>query len=136
MNCVTMYGRITKKPELRAINNDNFVCRFSIAVNRAFKTEGGPDADFFECVIFGKRAQVIDKYFDKGSRIAITGRIENNNYTDKNGVKHYSNNIIVTDFDFVDSKSDTETRNTNGNVTDFVDVPLDLDVDLPFGKQA
>lgn len=136
MNCVTMYGRMTKKPELRAINNESFVCRFSIAVNRAYKTEGGPDADFFECVIFGKRAQVIDKYFDKGSRITITGRIENNNYTDKNGVKHYSNSIIVNDFDFVDSKGDTETRNTNGSAPEFVEVPDGIEGDLPFGKNA
>ena len=134
MNTVNLYGRISQAPELRAINNESFVCRFSIAVNRAYKSENGPDADFFECVVFGKRAQVIEKYFKKGSRIAITGRIENNNYTDKNGVKHYANSIVVNDFDFVETKGDTETRNTNGNVPDFVQIPDDLESALPFGK--
>ena len=110
MNKVILAGRLTKDPETRVAptkNGDMTVVKFSLAVNRDYKQDNGPSADFFDCVIFGKRADVIAKYFHRGSRINVAGRIENNNWTDQQGAKHYATQIRVEEFDFVDTKQES-----------------------------
>lgn len=141
MNVVMLAGRLSKDPETRVAqtkNGDMSITRFSIAVNRDYKQDGGPSADFFDCVIMGKRADVIAKYFHKGSRINVSGRVENNNWTDQHGVKHYATQIKVEAFDFVDTKQESgnggDSSNPNGPAPDdaWMDIPEGLCDDLPF----
>lgn len=106
MNKVIMLGRLTKDVEVRYTQAAEplAVARFAIAVDRPFKREGAPEADFFNCVCFGKRGENISKFFRKGSKIAISGRLENNNWTDKDGQKRYDIVVNVEYFDFCESK--------------------------------
>lgn len=103
MNIVTLVGRITRDVELH--NNNTAVAKFSVAVDRRFKKEGEPTADFINCVAFGKTAEIIEKYFKKGSRIGVVGRIQTGSYTNKDGNKVYTTDVVVDGFDFLDSKS-------------------------------
>ena len=86
LNCIIIHGRIARDPEINFYNGDKAVCKFSVAVNRAFKDkDGNYAADFFNCVSFGKQAEMIDKYFHKGDGISVRGEMQNNKYTDKDG---------------------------------------------------
>ena len=120
MNKVTLYGRAATEIELKYSSNDEktAVGKFRIAVNRKNK-----EADFFNCVAFGKTAENIAKYFHKGDRILIGGRIQIDNYTNKEGKKTSTTNIIVEEFDFIESKKES------GN--DFMDLP-ETEEELPF----
>ncbi|MGP1505779.1 MAG: single-stranded DNA-binding protein [Eggerthia catenaformis] len=104
MNTVIMIGRLTRDPELRYIaSTGNAVTRFSIAVDRAFaKKDDKVTADFFNVVVWGKRAETCVNYLAKGRMVAIRGRLQNNNYTDKDGVKRYSTEIIAEEVKFID----------------------------------
>lgn len=106
MNKVILMGRLTRDPEMRYSQGATAtaVARFSIAVDRRFKREGQPDADFFNCSAFGKQAEFVEKYLHQGTKIVLTGRIENNNYTDKNGNKVYSVQISAEEIEFAESK--------------------------------
>ena len=88
MNKVFMMGRLTKDPEVR-YNGDKAVARYSIAVDRRFKKD---EADFFNCVSFGKQAEFVEKYLTKGTKVVLNGRLQNDTYTNKNGEKAYSMN--------------------------------------------
>jgi single-strand DNA-binding protein len=103
MNQVVLIGRLTRDPELRFIpNSGTAVARFSIAVNREFKREGQPDADFFNIVVWGKSAENCANYLKKGRLVAVNGSLRNNNYEDKNGVKHYSIEINANRVQFLE----------------------------------
>ena len=104
MNTVIMIGRLTRDPELRYIaSTGNAVTRFSIAVDRAFATKDAEvTADFFNIVVWGKRAETCADYLAKGRMVAIRGRLQNNNYTDKNGNKQYSVEVIAEEVKFID----------------------------------
>ena len=104
MNSLTLIGRLTKDAELRYLaNTGNAVARFSIAVNRPFaKKDAEVTADFFNVVVWGKRAETCTNYLQKGLQVAIQGRLQNNNYTDKNGVKQYSVEIVAENVEFID----------------------------------
>ena len=104
MNTVIMIGRLTRDPELRYIaSTGNAVTRFSIAVDRAFAAKDAEvTADFFNIVVWGKRAETCANYLAKGRMVAIRGRLQNNNYTDKDGVKRYSTEIIAEEVKFID----------------------------------
>ena len=104
MNTVIMIGRLTRYPELRYIaSTGTAVTRFSIAVNRPFaKKDAEVTADFFNIVVWGKRAETCTNYLQKGLQVAIQGRLQNNNYTDKNGVKQYSIEVIAENVEFID----------------------------------
>lgn len=137
MNCVNLVGRLTKDVELKQ-NGDSSVARFSIAVDRKFKNaEGRYDADFISCVSFGKNAEFISKYFSKGMRIGITGHLQTGSYTNKDGQKVYTTDVIVDSSEFVESKGSApseapaQTQNTSGE-TDFMDIPSEIDEELPF----
>lgn len=99
MNKVIMIGRLTKDPEVKKGKEKNFVT-FSIAVNKK-----KDEANFFNCIAYGKTAEVISKYPKKGDKIAIEGSVNNDNYTDKEGIKHYSCNIIVFSVELIGRKS-------------------------------
>lgn len=108
MNVVVFMGRLTADPDIRFSNEGKAVARFSIAVDRRFKREGEADADFFNCVAFGKTAEFMERYFHKGMRAVVTGELRNNHY-EKDGVKHYSEQIIVNTVEFAESKQSNDT---------------------------
>lgn len=102
MNKVILLGNLTRDPEIRYSQGEKqiAVARFSLAVNRRFANDGETNADFFNCTAFGKIAEFVEKYFRQGSRMSLVGRIENNNYTNKNGEKVYSVQIMVEEVEF------------------------------------
>lgn len=147
MNKVEMMGRMVRDPEVRYSQGANAtaVARFTIAVNRRYKREGEPDADFFSCVAFGKAAEFIEKYFKQGKMIAIVGRVENDNYTNKDGQKVYGTRISIDECFFCgdsNGSSETTTSDSNGGnkaaqkpKTDkngFMDIPEGVNDELPF----
>ena len=143
MNKVQLVGRLTRDPEIRYSQGENATAtaRFSVAVNRRFKNaEGNYDADFINCVAFGKSAEFVEKYFKKGMAIGLTGRIQTGSYTNKDGQKVYTTDVVVEETEFVESKSASSTDNSNNsrpapsaaNNNDFMSIPDGIDEELPF----
>ena len=129
MNKVVIIGRFTRDPEIKYTTGENATAtaRFSLAVNRRFKNkEGNYDADFINCVAFGKTAEFIEKYFTKGMAIGITGRIQTGSYTNKEGQKIYTTDVVVEETEFVESKykgtSDNVPNNNANSNSDFEEV--------------
>lgn len=112
MNKVILVGRLTAKPELRYTPSNIACSRFTIAVNRNYTNEEGKrDADFINVLSWRKQAEAICKYFDKGSQIAIEGRLQSGSYEDKDGVKRYTLDVSLETFEFVESKKkETEEK--------------------------
>ena len=148
MNKVIMMGRLTRDPEIRYGQgaNGTVVGAFSIAVDRRFKREGEPDADFFDCTTFGKQAEFVEKYLKKGTKIVLEGRLQNDNYTNKEGQKVYRTRIIVDSLEFAESKSAAESSGYTGGQSSysqpapapsgaqdgFMDIPSEIEEELPF----
>lgn len=143
MNKVELVGRLTRDPEVRYTTREsaNVIARFSVAVNRRFKNaEGNYDADFINCVAFGKTAEFIEKYFRKGMAIGLTGRIQTGSYTNKDGQKVYTTDVVVEETEFVESKSNgnaigTPNTPSNSGVSSndgFMNIPDGIDEELPF----
>ncbi|WP_312100938.1 single-stranded DNA-binding protein [Lachnoclostridium sp.] len=145
MNKVILMGRLTRDPEIRYSQGANSlaIARYSLAVNRSFKREGEPDADFFNCTAFGRNAEFAEKYLKQGTRILISGRIQQDNYTNKDGQKVYSVQIIVDEQEFAESKNASggesggyqpSARPTpSAAVGDgFMNIPDGIDEELPF----
>lgn len=101
MNKTVLIGRITKDLELKQAGNTT-VCKFSLAVNRQSKKEGQPEADFISIVVFGKTAENLAKYMGKGKQIAVSGKIQTGSYTDKEGKKVYTTDVIADEIQFLD----------------------------------
>ena len=112
MNQFIFSARLTADPEIRYSSGAKKTCvaTFNVAIPRKFKQEGQPDADFFQCVAFGKTAENIEKYIVKGSKIFIQGEVQNNNY-ESNGQKHYGTKIVVNSFEFAESKKAATEQN-------------------------
>lgn len=143
MNKVQLVGRLTRDPEIRYSQGENATAtaRFSVAVNRRFKNaEGNYDADFINCVAFGKSAEFVEKYFKKGMAIGLTGRIQTGSYTNKDGQKVYTTDVVVEETEFVESKGASRADNSNNsrpapsatNNNDFMSIPDGVDEELPF----
>lgn len=141
MNKTILMGRLTRDPEVRYSTGEKATAtaRFSIAINRRFKNaEGGYDADFINCVAFGKTGEFVEKYFQKGSMIALTGRIQTGNYTNKEGVKVYTTDIVAEEVEFTGGKnengsSSTRTEPSNASNDGFMNIPDGVEDDgLPF----
>lgn len=137
MNKVVIIGRFTRDPEIKYTTGENATAtaRFSLAVNRRFKNkEGNYDADFINCVAFGKTAEFIEKYFTKGMAIGITGRIQTGSYTNKEGQKVYTTDVVVEETEFVESKnkgtSDNVPNNNASSNSDFEETVSDDE--MPF----
>lgn len=105
MNKVLLTGRITKDLELRKTQSGTSVIRFTLAVNRRFKQEGQPDADFISCTAWGKTADTMGQYLHKGSLIGVEGRITTGNYQDKDGKTVYTTDVTIENFDFLESRN-------------------------------
>ena len=137
MNKVSIIGRFTRDPEIKYTTGENATAtaRFSLAVNRRFKNkEGNYDADFINCVAFGKTAEFIEKYFTKGMAIGITGRIQTGSYTNKEGQKVYTTDVVVEETEFVESKNKGTSDNVpNNNVNSNSDFEETIsDDEMPF----
>lgn len=147
MNKVIMIGRLTADPEIRysAGANQTCIANFSIAVDRKFKREGEPEADFFYCTEFGKGAEFAEKWFKKGIKVVVEGRLQNDSYTNKDGQKVTTTKIIVEAQEFAESKSSSTQANNvpsndgksvNGKNTKsgdgFMNIPEGIDEELPF----
>ena len=116
MNKVILMGRLTRDPEVRYSQgaSQTAVARFSIAVDRRFKREGEPDADFFNCTAFGKQAEFIERYLRKGVKVVVCGRIQNDNYTNKEGQMVYSVRVMVDEIEFAESKNASANNGDSG----------------------
>ena len=114
MNKVVLMGRLTRDIEVRYSAGDNAtaVAKYTLAVPRRFKRDGEPDADFISCVAFGKSAEFAEKYFHQGTKIVITGRIQTGSYTNRDGQKVYTTDVVIEEQEFAESKSASEA---NGN---------------------
>ena len=152
MNKVILMGRLTRDPEVRYSQgaSQTAVARFSIAVDRRFKREGEPDADFFSCTAFGKQAEFIERYLRKGVKVVVCGRIQNDNYTNKEGQMVYSVRVMVDEIEFAESKN-ASAGNGDGGYNGggymgggnsapapsgagdgFMNIPDGIDEELPF----
>lgn len=106
MNKVILIGRLTRDPEVRyAQGNGTAVARYTLAVDRRFKRDGEASADFIGCVVFGKAAEFAEKYLRQGMKIAISGRIQTDSYTNRDGAKVYTTEVVAEDQEFAESKS-------------------------------
>ena len=116
MNNVSLVGRLTRPIELHYSQGDNPIamCNLNVAVDRKFKKDGQPTADFINCKAFGKTAEFIEKYFDKGNRIGLTGSIQTGSYKNKDGATVYTTDVIVDNVEFVEPKSSSNST-SNGN---------------------
>ena len=151
MNKVILMGNLTRDPEVRYTSGENqlAVARFGIAVNRRFQSRnaqqnGSTDVDFINCVAFGKTGETIGKFFTKGRKILVSGRIQTGSYEDNNGQKRTSFDVIVEDFEFCERRADGEggSQQSYASTTapkpastgeKFYDVPDGVDEeDLPF----
>lgn len=126
MNKIVLGGRLVKEPELKFLDGDGkAVARFTIAVSRKIKGKDGKrETDFFNCVIFGKLAEGITKYANKGQEIVLVGEVRNRSYEDKDNIKRYITEVYVSEFDLFGSYKKEENNN--------IDYPEELDGDLPF----
>ena len=139
MNKVILMGRLTRDPEVRYTQGDNAmaIARYSLAVDRRFKRDGEPDADFINCVAFGKSGEFAEKYLKKGTKVAVVGRIQTGSYTNKDGQKVYTTDVVVEEQEFAESKNSGSSDNNqsapvNKN-TDFMNIPDGIeDTELPF----
>ena len=116
MNKVVLVGRLTRDPEVRYSQGDNAtaVARYTLAVDRRFRRDGEPTADFIPCVIFGRSAEFAEKYFRQGMRVLVSGRIQTGSYTNRDGQKVYTTDIVVDDQEFADSKNSAGGNGDNG----------------------
>lgn len=121
MNKIILIGRLTKDPETRQANETS-VARFTIAVDRRYKQNGGQAADFPNCVAFGKTAEFIQKYFHKGMKIALEGRLQTGSYTNREGNTIYTTDVVAEAVEFAESKKTDETSN---DTNEWVEVPDD-----------
>ena len=131
MNNVSLVGRLTRDPEIKISASGSSYAKFAIAVDRRKKDDG---ADFINIIAFGKTSEFIEKYFRKGQRIGIAGRIQTGSYDGKDGKKVYTFDVIADNVEFVESKSASGPASaTPANADGFVNVPDDLEDDgLPF----
>ncbi len=142
MNKVILMGRLTRDPEIRYSQNGDRA-RYTLAVDRKFKKQGdGQTADFINCIAFGKSAEFTEKYLKQGTKIAITGRIQTGSYTNKDGNKVYTTDVVVEEQEFCESKNANNSNSQQSNTAnasnqpssgnDFMSIPEGIEDDLPF----
>ena len=141
MNKTILVGRLTRDPEVRYSQGDNStaVARYTLAVERRFKRDNEPTADFIPCVAFGHTAEFAEKYFRQGMRVAVSGRIQTGSYTNKDGVKVYTTEVLIEEHEFAQSKSENQqnqSQNTGpapeGSGDGFMNIPDGINEQLPF----
>lgn len=141
LNSVNLTGRLTRDPEIRYFDNGTCRARFSLAVDRRFKKEGGQQADFPNIVVWGKAAEFVEKYFTKGMKMEVSGRLETGSYEREDGTKVYTTDVVAENVSFAESRAASQGHQAmTGGAPDpsqadngFMEVPADFDGDeLPF----
>lgn len=139
MNKIILLGRLTRNPEVRYSSGENStaISRFTLAVNRKYVKENDEvKADFFNCTAFGKQGEFVEKYLKQGTKVALSGRVQNDNYTNREGQKVYSVQIIVEEIEFAESKGSSETTQAaepgQADNNGFMNIPTGLEEELPF----
>ena len=136
MNKVIEIGRLVREPEIRYSQGANTTCvaRYTLAVDRKFKQEGQPNADFINCIAFGKLGEFAEKYLHKGTKIAVTGRIQTGSYKNKEGNTVYTTDVVVEEQEFCESKSqsNSQPQPTPSNDNSWMNIPDGVEDSLPF----
>jgi len=146
MNKAILVGRLTRDPEVRYSQGDNplAIARYTLAVDRRFKRDNEPTADFIPCTVFGRSAEFAEKYFKQGMRVAISGRIQTGSYTNREGAKVYTTEVVVEDQEFAQNRDENSgnmssyqqsTPNAGGDADPgdgFMNIPDGIDEELPF----
>lgn len=150
MNKVILMGRLTRDPEVRYSQGENAtaIARYTIAVDRRYKKEGDASADFIGCVAFGKLGEFAEKYLRKGTKVVVTGRIQTGSYTNKDGQKVYTTDVVVEEHDFAESKAASSqavnygsapaapapapAASSQGMPDGFMTIPEGVEEELPF----
>ncbi|MDO4489492.1 MAG: single-stranded DNA-binding protein [Lachnospiraceae bacterium] len=151
MNKVILMGRLTREPDVRysAGENASAVARYTLAVDRRFRRDGEQSADFIGCVAFGRQAEFAEKYLHQGTKIAITGRIQTGSYTNREGQKVYTTDVVVEEQEFAESKGAAQENGYGGgsyqrqsapapapaastSPDGFMNIPDGIDEELPF----
>ena len=143
MNKVVLMGRLTRDPEVRYSQGENAlaIARYTLAVDRRFRRDGEQSADFINCVVFGKSAEFTERYFRQGMRITVSGRIQTGSYTNKDGVKVYTTEVVVEEQEFAESKNASGAQYYQTNPAPapsvdagdgFMNIPDGIDEELPF----
>ena len=151
MNKVVLMGRLTRDPEVRYSQGENAlaIARYTLAVDRRFKRDGEQTADFINCVVFGKSAEFTERYFRQGMRITVCGRIQTGSYTNKDGVKVYTTEVVVEEQEFAESKASSDSYAAShpqqnaapapsmpspgaASADGFMNIPDGIDEELPF----
>lgn len=145
MNKVILLGRLVREPETRygGANDSMAVCRYTLAVDKKFKKDGEATADFINCISFGKTAEFAEKYFTKGLRVAVSGRIQTGSYTKRDGQKIYTTDVVVEEHEIAQSRSEASNQQESNRQPEispygedkdngFMNVPDGIDDELPF----
>ena len=150
MNKVILMGRLTRDPDVRYTAGDNptAIGRYTLAVDRRYKREGEATADFINCVAFGKQGEFAEKYFRQGTKVLVTGRIQTGSYTNRDGVKVYTTDVVVEEQEFAESKAVSDSHigrapagapahseapsPSAASADGFMNIPDGIDEELPF----
>ena len=139
MNRVILMGRLTRDPNISySQSGDNMaIARFTLAVDRRGKRQDGADqqtADFIGCVCFGRQAEFAEKYLRQGTKVAVTGRIQTGSYTNRDGKRVYTTDVVLDDIEFAESKQETQENAPSAPVDQdgFMNIPDGIEEELPF----
>ena len=143
MNNVTLMGRLTRDPDIRYTQGDSPTCiaRYTLAVDRRYKRDGQPTADFISCIAFGRCGEFADRYLHKGTKIALQGRIQTGHYVNKDNVTVYTTDVVVESQEFAESKAasldaqtarEQEMPKQQPDADGFMQMPDSIDEELPF----
>ena len=136
MNKVVLMGRLTRDPEIRygAGQSQTAVARYSLAVDRRFKRDAEQGTDFINCVVFGKAAEFAERYLKKGTKIAVVGRLQTGSYTNRDGQKVYTTDVVVEEQEFAESRNASGSNGSYAQTGDdgFMNIPDGIADDIPF----
>lgn len=146
MNKVVLMGRLTRDPDVRYSQGETplAIARYTLAVDRRFKRNGEQDADFINCVAFGRTAEFAEKYLKQGTKMVVSGRIQTGSYTNRDGVKVYTTEVVIEEQDFAESKAAAAQNSSMGVLQPsapqpsaaasdgFMNIPDGLEEELPF----
>lgn len=129
MNKVILMGRLTRNPDVRYSENQTAVARYTLAVDRRFKRD---EADFINCVAFGKQGEFAEKYLKQGTKVLVTGRMQTGSYTNREGKKVYTTDVVIEDQEFAEKKADRAPDKEPAADNGFMDVPDGVEDEMPF----
>lgn len=139
MNSVVLCGRLSQEPKVSYTQGEKpmAIAKFSVACNRKFAKQGEQQADFINCTAFGKTAEFIEKYFHKGNKADLRGHIQTGSYTNKDGNKVYTTDVVVEEIEFGESRASASMNSTPENNSapdgsDFMNIPMDENSEFPF----